>query len=74
MKMIIIRIILGYWLIATFFILNLTFNPNLRLVFKNEETGEETEPPYWIPIIFSITWIFFVIEHLFIFIKRGKNK
>ena len=72
MEIIVIRIIIVYWLIATFILLNLIFNSNFRLVLKDEKTGEKTEPPYWIPVLFSLNWIFFVINILFM--KRGKNK
>lgn len=72
MEIIAIRIIIVYWLIATFVLLNLIFNPNFRVVFKDERTGEKIEPPYWILVLFSFNWIFFAIKILFM--KRGKNK
>lgn len=68
---IVIKIIIVYWIIATFFLFNILFNPRFRLVWVNTKTGERTEPPYWIVVLISLYWIYFAVKFI---IKGGKNK
>ena len=72
MEIIVIKIIIVYWLIATFILLNVLFNPQYRLIWVDEKTGNKIEPPFWVIALFCMYWPFYAIKIL-VGIRR-KNK
>ena len=73
MNNIIINILIVYWLVATFILLNLLFNYRFRLVWKDEKTGNVTRPPYWVFIIVCLQWLPIAIVAIMKNIKGGKT-
>ena len=46
-----------YYLIATFILLNIVFNPRFNLIMVNKKTKEEREPSSGFIIFFCLFWI-----------------
>jgi len=57
---IICLIFIIYYLIGTFILLNLVFNPNFNLTLVNKKTKEEKEPSSSFIVFFCLLWIIYV--------------
>ena len=49
-----------YYLIGTFILLNIVFNPNFNLTLVNKKTKEEKEPSSSFIVFFSLLWIIYI--------------
>lgn len=49
-----------YYLIATFFLINIILNPKIKITLINKKTKEEKEPSIKFLIFYCLLWIIFI--------------
>lgn len=57
MEIVVIKIVMFYFFIATIILLNLLFNVRIVMGKYNEEKQEIVPSPNWFKLIFSLCWI-----------------
>lgn len=57
MEIVVIKIVMFYFFIATIILLNLLFNVRIVMGKYNEEKQEIVPSPNWFKLLFSLFWI-----------------
>ena len=60
MKIVCLIVFVTYYLIGSFILLNIIFNPNFNLILVNKKTKEEKEPSSSFVVFYSLFWIIFI--------------
>ena len=60
MKTVCLIVFVTYYLIGSFILLNIIFNPNFNLILVNKKTKEEKEPSSSFVVFYSLFWIIFI--------------